>query len=43
MDPRGKTSADYGIDLNTVDFEWVKNTDKPKLLKKALNALRTEG
>jgi len=31
------------LDLNKIDFDWVKNTDKPKLLKKALKLLELDG
>jgi hypothetical protein len=31
------------IDINKIDYEWVKQTDKPKLLKKALKLLELDG
>jgi hypothetical protein len=31
------------LDINRIDFEWVKNTTKPKLLKKALKILEADG
>jgi len=34
---------DEDVDLNKIDFEWVKKTDKPKLLKKALKILEADG
>ena len=36
-------SESEDIDINKIDFEWVKKTTKPKLLKKALKILEADG
>ena len=33
----------YGIDINTIDFDWVKNTGSKKLLTKGYRAIKDDG
>ena len=42
MDPRDTSYKSNILEINEIDFEWVKKTDDKKLLKEAVKLLQNE-
>ena len=43
MDPRDYHYKSTILDINEIDFEWVKKTDSKKLLREAIKIIQNEG
>ena len=42
MDPRDTPYKSNILEINEIDFDWVKKTDDKKLLKEAVKLLQNE-